>query len=160
MIPAARAERAFAQGPSTIGKALAILIGSPFFWGSWGELQAAVTNGCSAFEQIYGAPLFQYFAAHPDDAAVANAGMASGSAIDGPAVVAAYDFSRFKKIVDVGGGHGGMLQAILSVHPKLRGVLADQASVVAGTTALRTGALADRCEIESADFIQFRSGRS
>lgn len=134
-------------------RALAILIGSPFFWRSCGELEAAVTNGRSAFEQVYGETLFQYFAAHPDDAAVANAGFTSGSAIDAPAVVAAYDFSQFEKIVDVGGGHGGMLHAILLANPKLRGVLADQPAVVAGAAVLRSGSIADRCEIAGVDFF-------
>jgi hypothetical protein len=63
----------------------------------------AVMSGSSAFEHVFGASLFEYLAAHPDDAEVFNAGMTSGSAIDAAAVVAAYDFSRFDRLVDVGG---------------------------------------------------------
>jgi hypothetical protein len=99
----------------------AVFCGSPLFWKPWGELQSAVTDGHSAFEHVFGASFFEYCAAHPDDAAVADAGFNSGSAIDAPAVVAAYDFSLFRQIVDVGGGHGGLLNGILLANPKLRG---------------------------------------
>jgi hypothetical protein len=131
----------------------AMMFGSGFMWKPWGELHAAVMNGRSAFEQVFGASVFEYAAEHPEDAALFNAGMTSVSAIDAPAIVAAYNFSRFEQIVDVGGGHGGLLHAILSANPKLRGVLADRPAVVAGATALQTGPVADRCEITGVDFF-------
>jgi hypothetical protein len=134
-------------------RALAILAGSPFFRGSTGELEAAVLSGRSGFEHLFGTTLFEYFGAHPEVAAIAHAGMTSGSAIDSPALVAAYDFSRFERIVDVGGGRGALLHAILAVNPKLRGVLADQSVVIADASELRTGTLANRCEIVGTDFF-------
>ncbi len=134
-------------------RAFAIMSGSPFFWRSWAELQQAVMSGHSAFEHAFGASIFEYLAAHPDDAEVFNAGMTSASVNDAAAVVAAYDFSRFDRVVDVGGGHGGLLRAILSANPKLRGVLADRPAVVAGAEALRTGEMADRCEFTGVDFF-------
>jgi hypothetical protein len=48
------------------------------------------------------------------------------------ALVAAFDFGRFGTIVDVGGGHGTLLEALLDAHPTLHGVLFDQEHVVAG----------------------------
>jgi hypothetical protein len=96
---------------------------------------------------------FDYFAEHPEGARIVNEGMTSASAMDATAVVAAYDFSKFEQIVDIGGGHGGLLHAILSANPKLHGVLADQASVVASASTLRTGAIANRCTIEGVDFF-------
>jgi hypothetical protein len=134
-------------------RSLAILAGSPFFRGATGELEAAVMSGRSGFEHLFGTTLFEYFGAHPEVAAIAHAGMTSGSAIDAPAVVAAYDFSRFERIVDVGGGRGALLHAILAANPKLRGVLADQTSVVVDATELQNGALANRCEIVGTDFF-------
>jgi len=110
-------------------------------------------SGRSAFEHVFGASIFEYLAAHPDDADVSNAGMTSASVNDAAAVVAAYDFSRFDRIVDVGGGHGGLLRAILSANPKLRGVLADRSAVVAGAEALRIAVMADRCEFTGVDFF-------
>lgn len=134
-------------------RAFAIMSGSELLWRPWGELHAAVMSGRSAFEHVFGASLFEYLAAHPGDAEVFNAGMTSASVNDAAAVVAAYDFSRFDRVVDVGGGHGALLRAILSANPKLRGVLADRPAVVAGAEALRTGAMADRCEFTGVDFF-------
>jgi hypothetical protein len=134
-------------------RAYAVLWGSEIHWRPWGELHAVVMSGRPAFEHVFGAPLFEHLAAHPDSARVFNDGMTSVSAMDATAVVETYDFSRFERIVDVGGGHGGLLRAILTANSKLRGVLADQPSVVAGANALRKGPIADRCEIAGVDFF-------
>ncbi len=130
----------------------AILFGSEFVLRPWGELHAAVMSGRSPLEQVFGEWL-EYFNAHPDVEQMFNAGMTSGSAIEVAAVVAAYDFSRFERIVDVGGGQGTLLHAILSANPKLRGVLADRPTVVTGAAVLRTGPIVDRCEITGVDFF-------
>jgi hypothetical protein len=89
---------------------------------------SAVENGRPAAENLRGMGLFEYLAAHPDEAAGFNKCMTDLSSGEGPAVAASYDFSRFEHIVDVAGGAGGMLGAILSSAPKLRGTLFDQPS--------------------------------
>ena len=80
--------------------------------------------------------------------------MTSMSSVELSDILAAYDFSRFERIVDVGGGHGLLLHGILSADPRLYGVLADQPSVVTGATALRTRTIADRCEVVGIDFFE------
>src|SRR5262249_39937549 len=65
-----------------------------------------------------------------------------------------YDFLRFMRLVDVGGGQGALLHGILSAPPKLHGVLFDLPAVVAGAAAVRTETLADRCEVVGGDFFQ------
>jgi 2-polyprenyl-3-methyl-5-hydroxy-6-metoxy-1,4-benzoquinol methylase len=80
--------------------------------------------------------------------------MTSVSSLQLAEVLEAYDFSRFERIVDVGGGQGLLLHGILSACPRVRGVLADQPFVVADAAALRDGAVADRCEIAGIDFFQ------
>jgi hypothetical protein len=80
--------------------------------------------------------------------------MTSLSSIDLPQMIAAYDFSAFERIVDVGGGAGALLHGILSANPKLRGVLFDLPSVVKGADSLRSGSLAARCEIVGGDIFQ------
>jgi hypothetical protein len=71
------------------------------------------------------------------------------------AVIRAYDFSPFRHIVDVGGGQGLMLAAILFAHPLLRGTLFDQPDVVAGAKALlmQRGVI-DRCHIVGGSFFE------
>jgi hypothetical protein len=71
------------------------------------------------------------------------------------AVLAAYDFSSFRHIVDVGGGQGAMLAAILSAHPQMRGTLFDQPQVVEGAqTNLKERGVIDRCDIVGGSFFE------
>src|SRR5947208_1459193 len=71
-----------------------------------------------------------------------------------PRIAASYDFSRFEKLVDLGGGDGTLLAAILTAAPALRGVLFDQpAGVAAAAENFRAAGVSDRCEIVSGDFF-------
>jgi SAM-dependent methyltransferase len=119
-----------------------------------GELHQAITTGQPAFDQVYGDSFFRYLAGHPGDAAVFDGAMTAGSSSVVTPLLAAYDFSRFTRIVDIGGGHGALLEAILTANPNLQGVLYDLPGVVAGADRLRTGNVAGRCEILGGDFFQ------
>jgi hypothetical protein len=132
---------------------VALMLASKLFWGPWGDLFESVLNGEPAFDRIYGAPIFEYLMQHPEEAAIVSSGMTSGSSLDIAAVVAAYDFAKFKKIVDVGGSHGALLAGILTANLGVRGVLADLPPVVAGATLLKNSVVADRCEIAGIDFF-------
>jgi len=134
-------------------RAWAIFLGAPFLWRSWGELYETVLSGQPAVNRIYGGSFWAYLAAHPDDAAVFNAAMSAGSEMTVPWILEAYDFSRFDRVVDVGGGHGALLHAVLSKNPKVRGVLYDFPAVVAGAASLWSGAVAARCEVRGGDFF-------
>src|SRR5262245_48662424 len=88
---------------------LAVMYGEPYFWRAWGDFYETVKTGTPGFVRVHGEPFFDYLARHPTDSAVFNAGMTSATGIDVPAILAAYDFSGFAKIVDVAGGHGALL---------------------------------------------------
>ncbi|MGH9890980.1 MAG: methyltransferase [bacterium] len=135
-------------------RALALMYGEPFFWKSWGDLYETLKAGEPAFERVHGEPLFDYLARHPAAATVFNAGMISVSNLDVPAILEAYDFSSFAKIVDVAGGHGMMLRSILERCPNSRGILCEPPSVIAGAAAIRDSGAATRCELVGADFFQ------
>ena len=75
-------------------------------------------------------PLFEYLAQHPEEASYFSEAMVGFHGAEPPAVAAAYDFSGFKTVVDVGGATGNMLAAILSRHAGPRGVLFDRPHVV------------------------------
>ena len=113
----------------------------------------AVVTGRPAFERIFGSNLFDHLAAHPDDSSIFDAAMSSHSTLIST-ILAAYDFSRFDRIVDVGGGRGELLLGILSAYPKLQGVLYDLPTVVAGVAAAGTGPVASRCEVVGGDFFK------
>lgn len=138
--------------PETM-RAWATFLGAPFLWRPWGELYQTVMTGQPAVDRVHGTSFWAYLAEHADDAAVFNAAMTAGSEMSVPWILKAYDFSRFERIVDVGGGHGALLSGILSANPKVRGILYDLPEVVAGAVAVRTGAVAARCEIRAGDFF-------
>jgi hypothetical protein len=134
-------------------RALAMLWGRPLFLQSWQNLDAAIASGVPAFDSLYGQSFFEYLEQHPEDASIFNAAMSRSTAADVSAVLQSYDFSRFQQIVDVGGGHGGFLRAILSATPHLLGVLYDLPSVVA-TVEATVGDIAGRCEVRSGNFFE------
>ena len=135
-------------------RAFAILFGSGILWRSFGDLATTIATGEPAFHHVFGMSFFEYLAAHPEDATIFNAGMTSMSSFELPAIVAAYDFSGFERVVDVGGGQGALLLGVLSANPKLRGMLFDMPSVVANAIALKTGSMAGRCEVIGGDFFK------
>jgi hypothetical protein len=133
---------------------LAVMYGERFWWRSWGDLYETVKTGQPAFDRVHGEPFFAYLAHTPVDAAFFNAGMTSGTNVDVENIVAAYDFSGMRRIVDVAGGHGALLRGILERCPDCTGVLCDLPSVIAGAGDLRQSAVAVRCELIPADIFQ------
>src|SRR5262249_39805660 len=110
---------------------LARLLRPEWHWRPWGHLLEAVRGGGGAFGPVYGVPFCAYLGAHPEAAAVFDAAMTGGTG-GRAGLAAAYDFAPLGTVVDVGGGQGGLLAAVLRAHPHLRGVLFDQPAVVAG----------------------------
>jgi O-methyltransferase domain len=130
------------------------MVGMPFHRHSWTDLYTTVKTGEPAFDRVHGAALFDYLAEHPEDAAVFDAAMTSLARSDTVSIVAAYDFTSFGTIVDVGGGQGSLLAAILSANPHLHGVLFDVPAVVAGAAEeLARAGVGDRCTVVSGDFF-------
>ena len=104
-------------------------------WRPWGQLSYSVKTGLPAFDQVFGEPVFKYFANNPDAAAVFDQAMTSISSAEAHATTDAYDFKGITTLMDVAGGHGMLLATILRRHKKMRGVLFDLPHVVAGAAA-------------------------
>jgi ubiquinone/menaquinone biosynthesis C-methylase UbiE len=102
----------------------------------WGHLDGALSGGI-AFEALKGKPLFDWLHANPKEGARFQRMMVEVHSPETPAIVAAYDFSPFKQIVDVGGGHGMLLSAIIAANPDVRGTLFD---LQEGVDAAKRGA--------------------
>jgi hypothetical protein len=116
------------DGPSL--SPLAQMMGLPMHWDAYRELGRTVRTGEPGMAVVTGGQLFGYFAAHPDEARIFDDAMTAKSfAQIGPAL-AAYDFSGFKTIGDVGGGAGHLLAAVLDRVPGAEGVLFDLPAVV------------------------------
>lgn len=120
---------------------------------AWGDLLHSVRTGEIAFDHHFGMPVWEFFERHPENAATFNDAMTGLTDAVNGAVLESYDFSPFRKIVDVGGGHGRLLAAVLSATPRAKGILFDAPSVVAGSPPIETG-LAGRVEKVAGDFFQ------
>lgn len=121
----------------------------------WGHLLHSLRTDETAFEQVYGEPLFAFLAGHPEASSVFDDAMADRTAEVAHAVVDAYDFARFDTLVDVGGGSGTLLCSILRSAPRLNGVLFDLPHVAAAAReAVAEAGLADRCTVEGGDFFE------
>lgn len=122
---------------------------------AWGNLLHSVKTGEIAFDNHFGQPVWEYYAGHPEDAEVFNDAMTGMTELVNGAVTSAYDFSGFGKIVDIGGGHGALLAAILKANPAARGVLFDLPHVAEGAAArLAAEGVSNRCDITSGDFFK------
>jgi SAM-dependent methyltransferase len=132
------------------------LYGIPLSWRSWGELLHSVKTGETGFKQAFGtADPFEYLSRHPEEASVFNDAMTDRTRSHGPGIAAAYDFGRFKKIIDLGGGHGTLLITLLRRYPGLRGVVFDLPQVVTGAqAAIAAAGLSDRCEAIAGDILE------
>jgi len=126
-----------------------------FHWLPWGRLLETVRTGATAFALTYGMTSFDYLDQHPEAAALFSQGLSTITSTAGPAVAAAYDFSRLGTVVDVGGSEGQLLVAILKRYPHLRGILFDRPAAVSTAGALLTSAgVGDRCSIVTGSFFE------
>jgi hypothetical protein len=136
-------------------RAAAIMNGAPWVWQPWGDLLHSVKTGNPAFDHIFGVEFDAYLAQHRDAADTFQAFMDVATGEEAFAVAPVYDFSGLTTVVDVGGGRGALLGAILQANPHLRGVLFEAPHVMAtARAALDAQGVADRCEIVAGDFFE------
>jgi hypothetical protein len=107
-------------------------LGSPQHREHWSHLTDAIRTGRPVIPALRGKPVFEYLADEKELGEIFNQAMTSGSELSIAPLIAAYDFSPYGTVVDVGGGHGRLLSAILAATPQARGILFDLPQVVAG----------------------------
>ncbi len=133
----------------------AAFVGRPYYWQSWAGLEESVRTGENAFAAVHGQPVWEFRRQHPDEQEIFDAAMTSMSGSVATGVVEAYDFGRYGTVVDIGGGAGKLLAAILQRYPDVRGVLFDQPDVVAGAAPLLSAAgISDRCTTVGGSFFE------
>ncbi len=132
----------------------AAFVGRPYFREAWSDLEYSIRTGENAFEHVHGTGIWSYRAERPDESAIFDRAMESLTGASNQALLDAYDFGRFGTVVDVGGGNGALLGALLGEFRAMRGVLVDQPHVVANAAAvLGRAGVADRCEIVGGSFF-------
>lgn len=97
---------------------------------AWAEVVHALRSGTAAFEEYFGHTYWEHLDAHPEVAALFNAQMQRRTASLLTAALPRFDWPTDGTVVDIGGGNGLLLRALLDHQPRLRGVLLDLPDVV------------------------------
>jgi hypothetical protein len=119
----------------------------------WAHLEYCVRTGKQALDKVYGSPTFEYLRQRPEESQIFNQAMTDLSSSDAPAVAEAYRFDNIHSIVDVGGGHGSLLAAILTRNPHMKGTLFEEPHVTEGAKNGLLKPLLDRCTLASGDMF-------
>jgi hypothetical protein len=136
-------------------QAIARMIGAPWHAEAETKMIDSVRHGAPAFKALHGMEVFEYFAKHDGPAQIFNEAMTGLSEALNRAIVEAYDFASARSIVDVGGGRGSLLCAILRAHAGLRGIIFDTPSAVRGAAAVIDAAgVSSRCDLEAGSFFE------
>jgi SAM-dependent methyltransferase len=150
----AKAEPLQSDVPGSL-RATAIIYGEEWLYRPWGGLLDNVKADKPAFDRIFHMGFWEYLASNPEAGKAFDQAMTSRSARELTAVLSAYDFSSISKIVDVGGGQGQLISAILKANPDMRGILFDLPSVIEGSRGLlESEGVRDRCELVGGSFFE------
>ena len=134
---------------------LARTLTDPAVWAAWDHLGHSVRTGENAFEALHGVDIWTHRRGEPEHNAIFNDNMSALSAVVADAVAEAYDFAGLSTVVDVGGGQGVLLEAVLARHQHLTGTVFDLPHVVAqGPTPQATQSVASRWSATSGSFFE------
>jgi hypothetical protein len=140
--------------PGSVRRA-ATLWTEEWHWRAYGHFASSVRTGEAGMRAAHGSDYWEYLAEHPETAATVNGMMSSASLLRAQALARTYDFSTVERLVDVGGGEGGLLCTVLQAFPHLRGVVFDLPSVMENARErLLVAGIADRAEAVGGDFFQ------
>ncbi len=133
---------------------MAQLSGQSSVWQAWTTMLHSLQTGDPAFDHVHGCSIWDFRRRNPVEGAIFDRAMALGTERYADAALDAYDFGRFQTIVDLGGGDGAFLGAVLARYPYMRGTLFDQPHVI-GRSTRRDEALVvgDRCVTTAGDFF-------
>jgi hypothetical protein len=139
----------------TPSHAAALILGGEMMTRSLDHFLHSVQTGETGFQKAFGMSIFDWLGGRPTEASLFNATMVGVHGMEPAAVAAAYDFSGFKTIADIGGSTGNMLTTILGTHPGRQGILYDLPHVVREAPAvIQQRGLTDRVRIEGGSFFQ------
>ena len=134
---------------------MAVMFGEDFHTRPVAALMHCVKTGQPSFDHIFGMGAFDYFRANAEQGEIFNRAMTSFSGPNAEAVVGAYDFSGIKTLVDVGGGHGALLDRVLQATPATSGILYDLPFVAEGARAhFAKAATGPRVKVEQGSFFE------
>src|SRR5262249_26140444 len=136
-------------------RAWATMMGEDWHWRIWGDLLYSVKTGKPAFDHVHGERPFEYFPRHPDAARVFNEAMTGLSSSEVEAILSSYDFSKYKKIVDVAGENGSLILPLLKRNREASAILFDLPHVTESAKGrIEKEGLLKRLDIVGGNFFQ------
>ena len=140
--------------PGSVRTSILAITGDPFIT-SWSKLLHSVQTGQAAFDKYFGVSYFDHLTANPEEAAMFSDLLIGINSADAPAVAAAYDFSSYSRIADIGGATGHLLATVLASHHGPRGTLFDLPHNKAGAEELiESRGMADRIAFVPGNFFE------
>ena len=134
-------------------RALALMSGDEQFR-AWAEIDYSVRTGKTAFEKVFGKPVFDYLGDHPDKARIFDSAMVGIHGRESSAILSSYDFSAIQVVADIGGGNGSQISEILTKHSKMKGVLFDLPHVIErAKERIHASGLSGRCKLVTGSFF-------
>jgi hypothetical protein len=135
----------------------ALLVGDPLWREPWGDIMYSLKTGQNSFQHVYRKNFFDYLNENKDKSELFNNWMTRVSNMNCPVIAASYPFFKFKKVIDIGGGHGSLLAHILKKHPGVNGVLFDLPIVIKSATEI-DDSLSSRCDKVEGSFFDLVPG--
>lgn len=121
----------------------------------WSKLLYSVQTGKPSFDKHFGVPFFDHLTGDPEEASMFADLLIGVNSADAPAVAAAYDFSSYANVADIGGATGHILATVLASHPGPRGTLFDLAhNQSAATELIQSRGMAERITFVSGSFFE------
>jgi hypothetical protein len=134
-------------------RALALMSGDEQFR-AWSEIAYSIQTGKTAFNKVFGKPIFDYLSEHPDKARIFDAAMVGIHGRESAAILDSYDFSGTGVLADIGGGNGSQITAVLQKHTQMKGILFDLPHVIQrARERIETAGIADRCQLIGGSFF-------
>jgi hypothetical protein len=135
-------------------RAAAEVVGEEWTWRPWGSLLHSVKTGSVAFNHVYGTSTWTWFGDHPAAEQLFNEHMAEITRAESGVITSTFPFERFGTVVDVAGGQGEFLRAILRSTRRTRGTLVERPSVIDIARASMDSEIVDRMSFVPGDLFQ------
>lgn len=163
--PSTDAENESAFALTELGELLTIRKGGPerlysllsmdHYVAGWMTISSALTENQSPFLKAFGMPVWELRKMNPLAGELFNSWLSEQTIDYVEPIVEAIDLCGLKTVVDVGGGVGSLLRAVLQRYPELYGILADQAEVVRAAKEFQTNSMfGGRFESVAIDFFE------
>ena len=138
--------------PSRLGEKVLIVVEQ--YWQPWANLLHTLQNGEPAFEHVFGTDVWAWRNENFRGGDIFAAYLASETFAGAGPIVKVLDLAGVGRVADIGGGHGGLLAAILQAHPDMRGILFDLPETIIGAKKfLKSHGVLDRVTLADGDFL-------